>query len=90
MLLKITLCRFAVLAGASESQLSSPGRDRLVLNITGSSRRTRSMVERILRMEETVSWLIVRNPLTRIVSAYRCVDRHSHIPETELNQVHFT
>ena len=30
------------------------------------------MVGGILGMEKTVSWMIVRNPLNRIVSAYRC------------------
>ena len=63
--------RFAVMAGASPSQLAEKGRDRLVMRLTGSKRRGKDMIERMFDMEDTISWMVVRNPLSRIVSAYR-------------------
>ena len=63
--------RFAVMAGASPPQLAEKGRDRLVMRLTGSKSRGRDMIERMFDMEDTISWLVVRNPLSRIVSAYR-------------------
>ena len=49
------------------------GRDRVVMRLTGSGRRSRSVAERMLRRKDTISWMVVRNPLSRIVSAYRYI-----------------
>ena len=59
------------MAGASPSQLAERGRDRLVMRLTGSKQRGKDMTERMFDMDDTISWMVVRNPLSRIVSAYR-------------------
>ena len=68
------LARFARLSGATDTQISgSAALDQLTRKISGSDQLTRTRVLEIASSNKTVSFMVVRNPLDRVVSAYRWV-----------------
>ena len=66
--------RFAILAGATKDQLILNKFDlnRLANTLTHSKdRRKSSRIKEMMKKHGTVGFFFVRNPITRLISAYR-------------------